>query len=183
VSRGIPSWMTVSGLTAGAMVVVSVLAFQASGSPAAHPSAAPTPHPNPTVTKSHAPTPPPPVPVGGDTGKRIVYSLSQNRVWVVPASGPVSSFLVQPGTVPATPGVYYVSKRIPSSVGSDGKQVEHVVFFEYTAEAWVAFSAPLDDKVTAPDPHLRTGAVRVHRADALKIWNNTVRGSTVVVFT
>jgi len=181
VSRGIPSWMTVSGLTAGAMVAVSVLAFQASGSTPAGRAAAPTPHP--TVTKPHAaPTTPPPVPQGGDTGKRIVYSLSQNRVWVVPKSGPVSTFLVQPGTVPATPGVYYVGNRIASSVGSDGKKVEHVVFFEYTAEAWVAFSAPLDDRVTAPDPHLRTGAVRVHRADALKIWNNTVKGSTVVVF-
>jgi hypothetical protein len=103
-------------------------------------------------------------------------------VWVVPKSGPVSTFLVQPGTVPATPGVYYVSKRVPSSVGTDGKKVENVVFFEYTAESWVAFSAQVDDKVTPPDPHLRTGAIRMHRADALKIWNNTVRGSTVVVF-
>ncbi|MFI1096335.1 L,D-transpeptidase [Streptomyces sp. NPDC020917] len=180
-SRGIPSWMAVSGLTAGAMVVVSVLAFQASGSTSANPTAAPTPHP--TATKPHsAPTTPPPVPVGGDTGKRIVYSLSQNRVWVVPKSGPVSTFLVQPGTVPATPGVYYVGNRVPASTGTDGKKIEHVVFFEYTAESWVAFSAQVDDKVAAPDPNLRTGAIRMHRADALKVWNNTVRGSTVVVF-
>ncbi|SEO15584.1 L,D-transpeptidase [Actinacidiphila rubida] len=180
-SRGIPSWVTVSGLTAGAMVVVSVLAFQASGSPPADPTAAPTPHP--TVSKPHAvPTTPPPVPTGGDTGKRVVYSLSQNRVWVVTKTGAVSTFQVQAGTVPATPGVYYVSKREASAVGTDGKQVEHLVFFEYTAESWVAFSAPVDDKVTAPDPGLRTGAIRVHRADALKIWNNTVKGSTVVVF-
>jgi hypothetical protein len=99
----------------------------------------------------------------------------------VPKTGAVASFLVQPGTVPAKPGVYYVSQRTASKIGGDGAAIEHVVFFEYTAETWVAFSAPVDDKVVAPDPSLHTGAVRAHRADALKIWNNTVKGSTVVV--
>lgn len=179
--RGIPSWMTVSGLTAGAMAVVSVLAFQASGSVTDAKNGSPAPTAHPTASHAATPTTPPPVPQGGDTGKRIVYSISQHRVWVVPKSGPVSTFLAQPGTVPPTPGVYYVSKRVESSTGSDGAQIEHVVFFEYSAETWVAFSAPVDDKVTPPPSSLRTGAIRLHRADALKLWNNTVRGSTVVV--
>jgi hypothetical protein len=180
-SRGIPSWATVTGLTGGALAVVCVLAIQANGSPE-KPTAAtrPTPHPSATA-KPTTPQAPPPVPQGGDTGKRIVYSVSQNRVWVVPKTGAVASFLVQPGTVPAKPGVYYVSKRKPTGVGTDGVNIEHAVYFEYTAETWVAFSAPVDDKVVAPDPSLHTGAVRAHRADALKIWDNTVKGSTVVV--
>ncbi|WP_335978482.1 MULTISPECIES: L,D-transpeptidase [Streptomycetaceae] len=179
-SRGIPSWATVSGLTAGAMAVVSVLAIQASGSaPGGKPAtAAPAPHPS---ASKQSPQTPPPVPAHSDTGKRIVYSISQHRVWVVPRSGPTSTFLVQPGTVPAQVGTHYVTGRNATGTGSDGVHVEHVVFFEYTAETWVAFSAPIDDKVTAPSSALRTGAIRVHRADETKIWNNTVIGSTVVV--
>jgi hypothetical protein len=179
-AQGIPAWATVSGLTAAAMAAVSVLAIQANGSPAGKaPVAAPSPH----ASTSHPATPaaPPPVPPHSNTGKRIVYSLSQSRVWVVPRSGPTSTFLVQAGTVPAKPGTYYVSRRNPSSVGGDGSTIEHVVFFEYTAETWVAFSATTDDKVAAPPASLHTGAVRAHRADETKIWDNTVLGSTVVV--
>lgn len=180
-SRGIPSWATVTGLTGAAMAVVCVLALQANGSPDKPPAAArPTPHRS-APARPTTPQPPPPVPQGGDTGKRIVYSVSQSRVWVVSKSGAVATFLVQPGTVPAKPGVYYVSGREAVRTGADGRQVEHVVFFEYTAETWVAFSAAVNDELTPPDPSLHTGAIRAHRADALKIWNNTVKGSTVVV--
>ncbi|WP_329135164.1 hypothetical protein OG552_20980 [Streptomyces sp. NBC_01476] len=176
---GIPSWATVTGLTGAALAVVSVLAIQASGSPSATPAAAPTPHP--TTSKPATPPPPPPVPPNSGTGKREVYSLSQQRVWVIPPTGPVSTFTVVPGTVSAKPGTYFVTKRPDSVVGGDGAAVEHVIYFEYTAETWVAFSARIDDKVTKPDPSLHTGAVRGHRADIAKIWNNTVNGSTVVV--
>ncbi|SEG65811.1 hypothetical protein SAMN05216223_107373 [Actinacidiphila yanglinensis] len=180
-SRGIPSWATVGGLTAAAMAVVSVLAIQASGSSPGDrtPVAAPTPHPS--ASRPATPQTPPPVPPHSNTGKRIVYSLSQHRVWVVPRSGPTSTFLVQPGTVPAKPGTYYVTGRNVSGTGADGVKIEHSVFFEYTAETWVAFSAPIDDVVKAPSASLHTGAIRVHRADETKLWNNTVIGSTVVV--
>ncbi|MYS21612.1 hypothetical protein GA0115240_132920 [Streptomyces sp. DvalAA-14] len=178
---GIPSTVVVSGLTVAALAVVSALAIQANGSPAAAHLAPPAPHKATASAKPSAPPPPPPVPPHSDTGKRIVYSLSQQRVWVVPRTGPVSTFTVTPGTVPAQPGTYFVGDRKPVSTGSDGVKIEHVVFFEFTAETWVAFSAPADDKVVKPDSSLRTGAIRAHRADITKIWNNTVRGSTVVV--
>jgi hypothetical protein len=102
-------------------------------------------------------------------------------VWVVTRSGQTSTFLVQPGTVPAQPGTHFVTGRHATGTGADGVNIEHVVFFEYTAETWVGFSAPVDDKVKVPSSSLRTGAIRVHRADETKIWNNTVNGSTVVV--
>jgi hypothetical protein len=180
---GIPSWATVSGLTVAALAAVSVLAIQANGSPPPSAAGAPTPHPTAT-TRPSTPPPPPPVPAGSGTGKRIVYSLSQQRVWVIPPTGtPVSTFTVTPGTVPAKPGTHYVSGHVaaPKGVGGDGAKVEHVVYFEYTAETWVAFSARTDDKVAKPDSSLHTGAVRAHRADITKIWNNTVIGSTIVV--
>lgn len=178
----IPSWAVVSGLTAGAMAVVTALAVQAGGAPAKAHAASPASSPKPAHSRPHTPPPPPPVPANSGTGKRIVYSLSQQRVWVVPpGNGPVATFTVQPGTVPAKPGTHYVTGHYPSRTGSDGVAIEHVVYFEYTAETWIAFSAPVDDKVVKPDPSLHTGAVRVHRADETKIWNNTVSGSTVVV--
>lgn len=179
---GIPSWATVSGLTGAALVVVSVLAVQASGSDAPAAPVAAKPTPRATVVRHTTPPPPPAVPARSGDGKRIVYSISQKRVWVVPPAGaPVSTFTIVAGTVPAKPGTYYVSKRKASNVGTDGVKVEHIVYFEYTAETWVAFSAPVNDKVLPPNPSLHTGAVRGHRADITKIWNNTVNGSTVVV--
>jgi hypothetical protein len=171
--------MTVTGLTGGALAVVTVLAIQANGSPVKSPVAAAS-H-RPTTTQPHTTAPPPPVPAHSNTGKRIVYSLSQSRVWVVPPSGQVSTFLVQAGTVPATPGTYFVTGRHTTGTGADGVAIEHAVFFEYTQETWVAFSAAIDDTVTKPKASLHTGAVRAHRADETKIWNNTVTGSTVVV--
>jgi hypothetical protein len=164
------------------MIAVSVLALQASGAPAAKVKAAP-PSPHPSVTsRPHTPAPPPPVPARSGTGKRIVYSLSQHRVWVVPLSGkPTATFTVQPGTVPAKPGLHLVTGRKATSTGADGVSVEHVVFFEYTAETWVAFSAPTDDKVTPPPASLHTGAIRIHRADGTAIWNATRIGSEVYV--
>ncbi|WNI17142.1 hypothetical protein [Actinacidiphila sp. ITFR-21] len=177
---GIPSWAAVTGLTGAALAVVSVLAIQAGGSPSAAPPPVRPPH---TATaRPTTPPPPPPVPANSGTGKRIVYSLSQQRVWVVPPGGaPVATFTVVPGTVPAKPGTHYVSGRTPSTVGGDGARIEHVVYFEYTAETWVAFSARTDDKVVAPGRSLHTGGIRAHRADIARIWNNTVHGSTVVV--
>jgi len=172
----------VSGLTAGALAVVTTLAMQAGGAPVKTPEASSGSSPKPAPSHPHTTPPPPPVPANSGTGKRIVYSLSQQRVWVVPPdNGPVATFTVQPGTVPAKPGRHYVTGHYPQRTGSDGVAIEHVVFFEYTAETWIAFSAPVDDKVTKPDPSLHTGAIRVHRADETKIWNNTVDGSTVFV--
>src|SRR5882757_5532552 len=143
---GIPSWMAVTGLTGAAMAVVSVLAIQAGGSPVKTPMAAPTTPPASTA-KPSTPAAPPAVPANSGTGKRIVYSLSQERVWVIPPGGtPVS-----PGTVPAKVGTHYVTGHTASGPGTDGVSVEHIVFFEYTAETWVAFSAPVSDVVTKPD--------------------------------
>lgn len=181
-SRGIPAWAVTAGLTGGAMIAVSFLALQASGAPVAKSSSAP-PSPRASVTAHpHTPPPPPPVPANSGTGKRIVYSLSQHRVWIVPASGkPVTTFTVQPGTVPARPGPHLVTRRKSAGTGTDGASIEHIVFFDFTAETWVAFSSATDDKVSPPSPSLHTGAIRSHRADGDAIWNATHLGSKVYV--
>ncbi|MEV6012113.1 hypothetical protein AB0M29_35600 [Streptomyces sp. NPDC051976] len=179
-ARGIPSWAAVSGLTAAALVAVSFLAIQASGQTPQTPRAVASPHP--TASHPHTPPPPPAVPGTSGTGKRVVYSLSQKRVWIVPTTGkPVDTFVVHPGTVAPKVGLHHVSGRKATSVGSDGANVEHVVFFSFTAETWIAFSAQLDDKLPPDGATLRTGAVRTHRKDGDALWNATAIGTPVIV--
>ncbi|WP_225848689.1 hypothetical protein, partial [Streptomyces sp. HPF1205] len=176
------AWAVTAGLTGGAMIAVSVLALQASGAPAAKNNAAPPSPRASATTHPHTPPPPPPVPAHSGIGKRVVYSLSQHRVWLVPASGkPVTTFTVQPGTVPPRPGPHLVTRRKSAGVGTDGASIEHIVFFDYTAETWVAFSSATSDKVAAPDPSLHTGAIRSHRAQGTAIWNATRMGSEIYV--
>ena len=51
------------------------------------------------------------VPADSGTGRRIVYSLGEKRVWLVDASdAPRRSFAVWPGTVAPDPGTYTIGK-------------------------------------------------------------------------
>jgi hypothetical protein len=179
-ARGIPSWAAVSGLTAAALVAVSFLAIQASGqTPKTSQAAGASPHP--TTSRPHTPPPPPAVPGSSGNGKRIVYSLGQKRVWIVPATGKADTFVVHPGTVAPKVGLHHVSGRKTPSVGSDGVSVEHVVFFSFTAETWIAFSSAVNDTLPPDDSTLRTGAIRTHRKDGDALWNAAGLGSTVFV--
>jgi hypothetical protein len=111
-----------------------------------------------------------------------VYSLGQKRVWIVPLNGKgADTFVVHPGTVAPKVGLHHVSGRKTPSVGSDGVPVEHVVFFSFTAETWVAFSSAVNDKLPADDSTLRTGAIRTHRKDGDALWTAAVVGTPVIV--
>ncbi|MCZ9345438.1 hypothetical protein NGM37_47635, partial [Streptomyces sp. TRM76130] len=55
---------------------------------------------------------PPAVPDGSGTGRRIVYSLGEQRVWLVDASDATRrTFTVWPGTVSPDPGSYTIGSR------------------------------------------------------------------------
>ena len=93
-------WVT--GLTVGAIAAVTVLAVQADKGPhpkasAARPSVSASAHTS-TSPKPHATAAP--VPASSGTGRRIVYSVGQKRVWLVDASDKAGrTFAVWPGTV------------------------------------------------------------------------------------
>ncbi|WP_351226495.1 hypothetical protein [Streptomyces sp. NPDC002133] len=177
---------TVAGLTAAALAAVAFLAYQASAnvpenlakpsvgdvSPAARPSGgADQPQKNPLD-----------LPAKSGTGMRVVYALTEQRVWLVDEKGlPSRTFAVMPSTVNPLSGQYVVTSRSGSIRGSDGVQIEHVVRFANVDGVHVGFSAAVDGSMPAPDPEKKTGGVRMKRADGDALWTFATIGSKVVV--
>ncbi|MER6676523.1 hypothetical protein [Streptomyces sp. NPDC000983] len=172
----------VTGLTTAALVTVGVLAYQASanvpsglGSDAGAAAAAITKAPR---DEAH----PTALPPASGRGERVVYSVDDDRVWLVGEDGGVRrTFTVTPGTVDPAPGVYAVTSRSNTVTGSDGVPVEHVVRFANVAGVAVGFSAAVDD--TPPDPSrtAATGGIRESRADGDAMWKFATIGHKVVV--
>ncbi|MFE7562876.1 hypothetical protein [Kitasatospora sp. NPDC057500] len=154
--------VVVTGLTLGALAVVSLLAFQANGAQdravAADPGAstsASAAGPTASATPTSTPTPTvPPLPTAGTgTGLRVVYSVSTHYVWLIdPKKTPqvVAAFPVTPGTVEPAPGSYPVYSRTQSGTGTDGKQIEHVVRFAQQNGVVFGFSATVDGATGTP---------------------------------
>ncbi|MEV0241273.1 hypothetical protein AB0I06_15260 [Streptomyces sp. NPDC050674] len=179
----LPSWAWVTGLTVGAIAAVTVLGLQADKGP--HPTATSV---KPSSTASAQPTPTPSaaparVPDGSGTGRRIVYSLGDKRVWLVDASEATRrTFTVWPGSVSPDPGSYTVSSRNPATTGSDGVQIEHILYFAAKSGVSVAFSNAVDG--ASPPPAAsgsRTGGVRMQKADGSALWAFGTVGTTVTV--
>ncbi|MFJ9816636.1 hypothetical protein ACIRU3_15440 [Streptomyces sp. NPDC101151] len=181
----LPSWAWVSGLTAGATAVVVALAVQANHAP--HPTAA-TAGPSPSASAgAHAsaePKAPAPhtLPRESGTGRRIVYSLGEKRVWLVDATGTASrTFAVWPGTVGPQPGRYSVTLRIQSLKGSDGVQIEHVMYFTKASGVNIAFSNALDGASPPPANGQKLGGIRLHKEDGAALWAFGDQGTKVTV--
>lgn len=181
-ARRLPSWVWVTGLTAGAVAAVAVLAVRADDGPhptatAARPSASASAHPKPTHSAPAA------VPDGSGTGRRIVYSLGQKRVWLVDASdAPRRTFTVWPGTVSPEPGTYTVSSRKMATTGSDGVQIENIVYFTAKSGVSIAFSNAVDG--SSPPPAAsgkQTGGIRMRAADGSALWTFGSTGTKVAV--
>ena len=78
------------------------------------------------AASSTIPAPKAAVPEDSGTGRRIVYSLQQRRVWLVDADDAARrTFLVWPGTVDPDPGNYTISLRKDATTGSDGVEIQH----------------------------------------------------------
>ncbi|MFE4545700.1 MULTISPECIES: hypothetical protein [unclassified Streptomyces] len=184
-ARRLPSWVWVTGLTAAALVGVTALAAQADQG--AHPvasakrpksSATAGPHPSAAPRKSA----PAAVPGDSGTGRRIVYSLAQRRVWLVDATGAASrTFTVWPGTVSPDSGTYMISRTLPATTGSDGVQIEHIVYFANKSGLSVAFSNAVDGSSPPPAAGKRTSGIRMHRADGAVLWDFATQPKTRVV--
>jgi hypothetical protein len=176
----LPSRVWVSSFTAGALVVITVLALQA-GRAARPKPAADVRRPAPTVSAKPRPRPPA-VPRGSGKGRRVVYSLGRKRVWLVGAGGHVTgTFPVWPGTLSPAVGLHHVSFRRRATVGSDGAHIENVVYFALRGTASIAFSDAVDGSSPHPAPGLATGGIRLHRADGGALWAFATLTTPVVV--
>ncbi len=142
-----------------------------------------------------APPPPPPsphpaLPAGSGAGRRIVYSGSQQRVWLVEANEiVVDSYLVSGKINTPHPGTYAVYSKSPVAwAGHDGITMRHMVRFARGAELAIGFhSIPRfsDGRPLQSEGQLGTyrssGCVRQAdpKAEALYHWASV--GTTVVV--
>jgi hypothetical protein len=178
----ISSGTVVAGLTAGALAVVCVLAVQASGS-ASKDRAGSTPTPGASSSHpAHVKPRPPAVPRPSGQGKRVVYSLSADRVWLVDGHGRlVRTFRVRPSAVDPVPNSYKVYSRSARTIGSDGVPIEHVVRFASLGPTVIGFSAAINRSMPTPLPSKHTGGVRETRADGAAMWKFAVVGVKVVV--
>jgi len=184
-ARRLPSWVWVTALTAAALVGVAALTAQAdqgvrptasAGKPKPSASAGASPSASPKKAEPAA------VPDASGTGRRIVYSLAQRRVWLVDATEAVrSSFTVWPGTVNPTPGPYAVSYRRATGTGTDGVNIEHIVYFTVNSGISIAFSNAQDGSSPKPSAGVRTGAIRVRSTDGAALWTFGGAGTKVVV--
>ncbi|WP_328537188.1 hypothetical protein [Streptomyces sp. NBC_00344] len=176
----------VAGLTAAAMAVVGFLAYQASANApdtvaAPKPSASAASPADPSGTaKKPGRTSPTALPPQSGTGTRVVYSLALKRVWVVNGAK-ARTFTVMPSAVNPEPGTYQVRSRSGNIVGSDGVPIEHVVRFASVNGVTVGFSAARDGSMASPDTDVRTGGIRMKRADGDVMWPLATVGTKVVV--
>jgi hypothetical protein len=176
----------VAGLTAAAVAVVGFLAFQASASAPDTLGQSPTGPGSAPSSSSGAPAQQPKdphaPPNASGTGLRVVYALTERRVWLVNENGRTTrTFTVMPSTVDPEPGSYTVTSRAGSGTGSDGVRIEHVVRFAEVDGVAIGFSAAVDGRLASPDPNLKTGGVRMRVADGNAIWTFATVGSKVVV--
>ncbi len=143
--------------------------------------------PAPQSSEKAAPTPPPP---DGGSGRRVVYSNSGQRVWLVEGNGTVSRSYAVSGKqgVPA-PGNYSVfSKSRVSRSASGNLKLEYMVRFAQGDSLAIGFHAiptkPSGDAIQSEaelGQYRSAGCVRQSRANAAFLWDWAPVGTRVVV--
>lgn len=132
----------------------------------------------------------PALPADSGTGRRVVFSESEQRVWLVRSDGSVRrTYLVSGSLVDnLDPGTYAVYSRSRWAVGVDDSGVmEYFVRFAHGREAAIGFhtiptklGTPLQarSQLGTPQSH---GCIRQAKADAISLWKFALEGSQVVV--
>ncbi|MFG1667953.1 hypothetical protein [Streptomyces sp. Y7] len=174
----------VAGLTAAALATVGFLAFRASATVPPE-LARPRTGDQSGVSVSKVPRDredPGALPEGSGTGLRVVYSVDDDRVWLVDGRGKVKrTFRVTPGSVDPAPGEYAVTSRSNVATGTDGASIEHVVRFASVDDVTIGFSSTVRSATAPPDPALQTGGIRESRADGDAMWDFATIGRAIVV--
>ncbi len=159
------------------------------------------PEPSPRrggATAGRTATVPVPVPVPADSGegRRIVFDMSAQRVWLVDGDGQHGdrvrrTYLVS-GSVSDNlhPGTYAVYSRSRHAWGiDDSGTMQYMVRFAHGRHAAIGFhDIPVKDGVRlqtraqlgSPQSH---GCIRQRRPDAKALWRFAPVGTTVVVVT
>lgn len=142
-----------------------------------------------------APPPPPPppfpaVPANSGEGRRIVYSNSGHRVWLVEADESiVDSYLVSGRRATPGAGVYQVYSKSPKAwAGHDGITMDHMVRFAHGRTLAIGFhsiprwsnGAPMQTEAQLGS-YRSSGCVRQRDDKAAALYAWAPIGTTVVV--
>ena len=183
------------GTAVVALLSLSLLALPSDAGPGLVPTASTT-----TTTTAPPPPPPapepppeqasafPPLPADSGAGRRIVYSKSEQRVWLVEEDGTVShSWLVSGRRSLPRPGDYRVfSKSAWSRSGS--LRLQYMVRFAHGRRLRIGFHAipitrrgrPIQSESQLGTPR-SNGCVRQRAADAETLWHWAPIGTAVRV--
>ncbi|GAA3540347.1 L,D-transpeptidase [Nocardioides daeguensis] len=131
------------------------------------------------------------LPARSGSGRRIVFSESRQRVWLVEDDGAVERTYLVSGSVEDNldPGTYTVYSRSRNAIGVDdsGTMEYFVRFTQGTAGAAIGFhTIPVDDgKPVQTRAQLGTplshGCIRQDRPHAIALWDFAPVGTKVVV--
>ena len=131
----------------------------------------------------------PPLPANSGSGRRIVYSNHQQRVWLVEANGLVShSYLVSGRHGLPAVGTYHVFSKVTSSPSGSLTLPWTLRFAHGSSGAPIDFhgiplrpdGTPIEDDSLLGTPQSH-GCVRMNQSEALSLWNWASVGTTVVV--
>jgi lipoprotein-anchoring transpeptidase ErfK/SrfK len=154
------------------------------GAATGRPQADPTPDAQTTADGEPA------VPYDSGEHKRIVFSISQQRVWLVEDDESVARTYLVSGSVTDNlrPGVYQVYSKSPDAVGiDDSGTMRYMVRFTYGENAAIGFhDIPVNDghlvqtrkQLGTPLSH---GCIRQWRSDAKALWDFAPVGTEVDV--
>lgn len=130
------------------------------------------------------------LPPGSGAGKRVVFDMGRQRVWLVNASGRVVSTYAVSGSLTDNlkPGRYQVFSRSEKAVGiDDSGTMRYFVRFTRGENAAIGFhDIPIDGgrpvqtkaQLGTPQSH---GCIRQDRRDAIRLWDFAPLGTRVVV--
>jgi hypothetical protein len=130
------------------------------------------------------------LPAASGSGRRVVFSKSNQRVWLVDGDDSVASTYLVSGSVTNNldPGTYHVYSRSRWAVGiEDSGVMEYFVRFAHGAHAAIGFHSiptkngvPLQStsQLGTPQSH---GCIRQRLEDAKRLWDFAGSGTAVVV--
>lgn len=178
-----------------ATAVVTLLSVAPAGAAAAQgllpnllsPPSAPPPPPPSAQPAPPAASPFPALPEGSGGGRRVVYSNSQQRVWLVEdGERTESSYLVSGRRGSPSPGTYRVFSR-SRHARSGNVTMEYMVRFAPTPGLDIGFHAipvgrngPVQSE-SELGQYRSKGCVRQKHSDAARLWDWAPVGTTVVV--
>lgn len=155
------------------------------------PSESPHPQEPPAQEKESSPPPPsyPPLPANSGEGRRIVYSNSGQRVWLVEQDGAISgSWLISGRRGIPRAGTYKVATKSRYSSAKGGAlRLEYMVRFTRPRKLWIGFhSIPVSKRgPIQSESQLGTftsaGCVRQRLSDSAVLYNWAPLGTRVVV--